>query len=91
MKPCCFSLWQWNGNSPLAANTNQPGFAWCHRHGAKRMVHLPQKVITSGIAWNTSSRKWGPTSVSQPQKNIRWLYFCKRQPAFGRATEQITV
>ena len=39
-----------------------------HRHGANRMTHLSKKVVTSGIACNTISRKWGPTSVSQPYK-----------------------
>ena len=28
------------------------------------MVHPSQKVVTSGIAYNTISRKWRPTSVS---------------------------
>ena len=32
------------------------------------MAHLSKKVVTSGIACNTISRKWGPTSVSQPYK-----------------------
>ena len=53
---------------PLVAQVYQPGFAWCHRHGANRMALLSQKVVTSGIACNTISRKWGPTSVSQPPK-----------------------
>ena len=35
---------------PFAAKANQPSFAWCHGHGAKRMVHPSQKVVTSGIA-----------------------------------------
>lgn len=34
------------------------------------MAHLSQKVVTSGIACNTISRKWGPTSVSQPPKTF---------------------
>ena len=32
------------------------------------MAHPPQKVVTSGIAFNTISRKWRPTSVGQPFK-----------------------
>ena len=32
------------------------------------MALLSQKVVTSGVACNTISRKWGPTSVSQPPK-----------------------
>lgn len=55
---------------PLVAEAIQPSFAWCWRHGAKRMAHLSQKVVTSGIACNTISRKWGPTSVSQPPKTF---------------------
>ena len=55
---------------PLVAQVYQPGFAWCHRHGANRMALLSQKVVTSGIACNTISRKWGPTSVSQPPKTF---------------------
>ena len=32
------------------------------------------------------------TNIREPaSKTIRWLYFCKRQPAFGRAIVQITV
>ncbi|WP_418530716.1 hypothetical protein [Paraprevotella clara] len=27
----------------------------------------------------------------QASKTIRWLYFRKRQPAFGRTIEQITI
>ena len=53
---------------PFAAKANQPSFAWCHGHGAKRMIHPSQKVVTSGIAWNTIDRKWWPTSVSRPYK-----------------------
>ncbi|KAA5274619.1 hypothetical protein F2Z14_10220 [Bacteroides faecis] len=60
-----------NGNGlefPLVTKAYQPSFAWCHRHGANWMAHLSKKVVTSGIACNTISRKWGPTSVSQPYK-----------------------
>ena len=53
---------------PLVAKAYQPSFAWCHRHGANRMTNPSQKVVTSGIAYNTISRKWRPTSVSQPPK-----------------------
>lgn len=53
---------------PLVTKTNQLSFAWCRRHGANRMAHPPQKVVTSGVACNTISRKWRPTSVSQPPK-----------------------
>ena len=35
---------------PHVEKPNQPSFAWCRRHGAKRMVHLSPKVVTSGIA-----------------------------------------
>lgn len=35
---------------PLVTQSNQPSFAWCHGHGAKRMVHPSQNVVTSGIA-----------------------------------------
>ncbi|MBC5591773.1 MAG: hypothetical protein SPI29_12770 [Bacteroides uniformis] len=35
---------------PFVAKANQPSFAWCRRHGANRMAHRPQKVVTSGIA-----------------------------------------
>ena len=75
---------------PLIAKANQPRFAWCRRHGANRMAHLPKgrhfrhrmKYDKSEVAAN----------ICEPAaKNIRWLYFCKRQPAFGRAIEQITV
>ena len=32
------------------------------------------------------------TNIGEPTaKTIRWLYFCKRQPAFGRAIEQVIV
>ncbi|MFT0357737.1 hypothetical protein ACMSEA_19160 [Bacteroides thetaiotaomicron] len=32
------------------------------------------------------------TNIGEPaSKTIRWLYFSKRQPAFGRAIEQIIV
>jgi len=30
--------------------------------------HISQKVVTSGIACNTISRKWRPTYVSHPPK-----------------------
>jgi hypothetical protein len=55
---------------PLIAKAYQPSFAWCCRHGANRMEHLSQKVVTFGIACNTICRKWGPTSVSQPPKTF---------------------
>ena len=32
------------------------------------MAHLSKEVVTSGIACNTNSRKWRPTSVSQLPK-----------------------
>ena len=32
------------------------------------MAYSSQKVVTSGIAFNTISRKWRPTSVGQPPK-----------------------
>lgn len=51
-------------NIPLVAKAYQPSFAWCHRHEANRMAYSSQKVVTSGIAYNTISRKWRPTSVS---------------------------
>ncbi|MDC7142351.1 hypothetical protein, partial [Bacteroides finegoldii] len=57
VEPCRFSLWQ-RIRVPFAAKANQTSFAWCHGHGAKRMVHPSQKVVTSGIACNTISRKW---------------------------------
>ena len=53
---------------PLVAKVCQPNFAGCHRHGANRMAYSSQKVVTSSIACNTISRKWWPTSVSQPYK-----------------------
>ena len=28
---------------PLVAKAYQPSFAWCRRHGAKRMAHLPKR------------------------------------------------
>ena len=28
---------------PLVAKAYQPSFAWCCRHGAKRMAHLPKR------------------------------------------------
>ena len=34
------------------------------------MAYSSQKVVTSGIAFNTISRKWRPTSVSQPSKTF---------------------
>jgi len=32
------------------------------------MAYPPQKVVTSGSAYNTISWKWWPTSVSKPPK-----------------------
>ena len=55
-------------NPPPVAKANQLGFAWCQWHGANRMAHTPQKVVTSGIACNTISRKWWPISASQSPK-----------------------
>ena len=49
---------------PFVTKANQPSFAWCCRHGANWMVHLSQKVVTSGIACYTISRKWWQTSAS---------------------------
>ncbi|WP_157037698.1 hypothetical protein [Bacteroides finegoldii] len=48
----------------LVAKSYQPGFAWYCKYGANRMAYSSQKVVTSGIAYNTISRKWRPTSVS---------------------------
>ena len=47
------------------------------RHFRHRMKYDKSEVGTNFC---------GPTV-----KTIRWLYFCKRQPAFGRAIEQVII
>ncbi|NMW51599.1 hypothetical protein HKQ48_07625 [Bacteroides vulgatus] len=67
MEPCRFSLWQRTGVS-TRSKSQSAGLCLVSQTRSKPDGASSQKVVTSGIACNTISRKWRPTSVSQPPK-----------------------
>jgi len=72
---------------PHVAKTNQPSFAWCCRHGANRMTHPSPKGRHFRHRMQYDKSEVAANICGPTVQTIRWLYFCKRQPAFSRAIE----
>ena len=76
---------------PLVAKPIQPGFAWCPSTRSKPDGTSSPKGRHFRHRMQYDKSEVAANIRELISKTIRWLYFCKRQPAFGRAIEHVFI